>query len=71
MMQQKYLTESIRERKDDLGWTIERLSQESGVGVRTINRILAGEDVRFSSIESVMNALGLSIMVEKADKEIT
>ena len=70
-MQQKYLTESIRERKDDLGWTIERLSQESGVGVRTINRILAGEDVRFSSIESVMNALGLSIMVEKADKEIT
>ena len=71
MMQQKYLTESIRERKDDLGWTIERLAQESGVGVRTINRILAGEDVRFSSIESVMNALGLSIMVEKADKEIT
>ena len=71
MMQQKYLTESIRERKDDLGWTIERLSQESGVGVRTINRILAGEDVRFSSIEAVMNALGLSIMVEKVDKKIT
>ena len=68
-MQQKYLTESIRERKDDLGWTIERLSQESGVGVRTINRILAGKDVRFSSMEAVMNALGLSIMVGKVDKE--
>ena len=68
-MQQKYLTESIRERKDDLGWTIERLSQESGVGVRTINRILAAKDVRFSSMEAVMNALGLSIMVGKVDKE--
>ena len=68
-MQQKYLTESIRERKDDLGWTIERLSQESGVGVRTINRILAGKDVRFSSMEAVMNALGLSIMVGEVYKE--
>ncbi len=64
-MQQKYLTESIRERKDELGWTIERISRESGVGIRTVNRILAGEDVRFSSIEAVMNALELSLSVDK------
>lgn len=67
-MQQKYLTESIRERKHDLGWTIEKISQESGVGVRTVNRILAGDDVRFSSLESVMDALDLSLMVDKKDK---
>lgn len=67
-MQQKYLTESIRERKHDLGWTIEKISQESGVGVRTVNRILAGDDVRFSSLESVMDALNLSIIVDKKDK---
>ena len=67
-MQQKYLTESIRERKDDLGWTIERISQESGVGVRTVNRILAGEDVRFSSIEAVMDALELSITIDKSSQ---
>lgn len=65
-MQQRYLTESIRERKDDLGWTIERISRESGVGVRTVNRILAGKDVRFSSIEAVMDALELSITIDKS-----
>ena len=64
-MQQKYLSESIRERKNDLGWTIERISRESGVGIRTVNRILAGEDVRFNSIEAVMNALELSLSVDK------
>ncbi len=67
-MKQKYLNESIRERKNDLGWTIERISQESGVGVRTVNRILAGEDVRFSSIEAVMDALELSITVDKSSQ---
>lgn len=67
-MQQKYLTESIRERKDDLGWTIESISRESGVGVRTVNRILAGEDVRFSSIEAVMDALELSFTVDKSSQ---
>ena len=69
-MQQKYLTESIRERKDELGWTIERISRESGVGIRTVNRILAGEDVRFSSIEAVMNALELSLSVDKKSQSL-
>lgn len=67
-MQQKYLAESIRVRKHNLGWTIEKISQESGVGVRTVNRILAGDDVRFSSLESVMDALDLSLIVDKKDK---
>lgn len=67
-MQQKYLAESIREQKHNLGWTIEKISQESGVGVRTVNRILAGDDVRFSSLESVMDALDLSLIVDKKDK---
>ena len=60
-MQQKYLIESIRERKDDLGWTIERLSQESGVGIRTINRIFSGQDIRFSSMVAVLNVLDIDL----------
>jgi len=64
-MQQKYLTERISERKNDLGWMIERISRESGVGIRTVNRILAGQDVRFSSIDAVMNVLGLSLSIDK------
>ena len=64
-MQQNNLIESIQKRKDELGWTIERISQESGVGIRTVNRILAGQDVRLSSIKSVVEALGLSIMIDR------
>jgi len=55
--------QSIRERKAYLSWTIEKISRESGVGVRTVNRIL-----RFSSIEAVMYALGLSITVDKSSQ---
>jgi len=66
-MQRNDLVESIQKRKDELGWTIERISQESGVGIRTVNRILAGQDVRFSSIRSVVEALSLTIHIEKVN----
>jgi len=35
------------------------------VGTRTINRILAGEDVRYSSIESLLRSLNLSLTIGK------
>ena len=64
-MQRDYLVEKILLRKEQLGWTIKKLADESSVGVRTINRILAKEDVRFSSIDAVMNALDLEIIIDK------
>jgi len=64
-MSKNYLAISIKKRKEELGWTIEKISRESGIGIRTVNRILAGKDVRFSSIESVIKALGLSLMVDR------
>lgn len=64
-MQRDYLVEKILLRKEQLGWTISKLADESGVGVRTINRILAREDVRFSSIDAVMNGLNLEITIDE------
>ena len=59
------LVDTIKQRKQELGLTIDNMSSESGVGTRTINRILAGQDVRYSSIESLLRSLNLSITIGK------
>ena len=53
------LIEQIIARKEQLGITIENLAKLSGVGVRTINRLLKNEDVKLSTVEAVTNLLGL------------
>ncbi len=42
-----------------IGITVENLAQLSGVGSRTINRILQNEDVKLSTIEVLTEFLGL------------
>ena len=64
-MQRDYLVEKIIRQKEHFGWTINKLAHESGVGVRTINRILAKQDVRFSSIDAVMSVLNLEISINE------
>ena len=59
------LVDIIKQRKQEHGLTINKMSAESGVGTRTINRILAGQDVRYSSIESLLRSLNLSIIIGK------
>ncbi len=53
------LTQQIIARKEQLNITVENLAKLSGVGVRTINRLLKNEDVKLSTIEHVTNFLGL------------
>jgi len=53
------LINQIIARKEQLGITVENLAKLSGVGVRTINRLLKNEDVKLSTIEHVTNFLGL------------
>jgi len=60
------LSNMIKKRKSELGLTIQKISTESGVAERTVNRILAGEDVRYSSLLAVLEVLGLSISVNAA-----
>lgn len=59
------IVDIIKKRKQELGLTISKMSSESGVGTRTINRILAGDDVRYSSIESLLRSLNLSMTIGK------
>jgi|GEM_PF-648174 len=49
----------IETRRKELKITIENLAKLSNLGVRTINRLLAGDDVQLSTIEKVTNTLGL------------
>ncbi len=53
------LINNIIARKEKLNITIENLAKLSGVGVRTINRLLKNKDVKLSTVESVTNFLGL------------
>jgi len=53
------LIQRILARKKQLGITIENLAKLSGLSVRTLNRLLANEDVKLSTIEKLTNFLGL------------
>jgi len=53
------LIKQIIARKEQLNITIENLAKLSGLGVRTVNRVLANKDVKLSTIESITNLLGL------------
>jgi transcriptional regulator with XRE-family HTH domain len=53
------LIKKIQQRKQELNITIENLAKLSGIGIRTLNRFFAGDDVRLSTIEKITNILGL------------
>jgi len=58
-MKRLELIEQIIVRKEHLNITIENLAKLSGIGIRTINRLLKNEDVKLSTVEAVTNVLGL------------
>ena len=65
-MKRLELIKKIIARKKELYITVENLAKLSGVGVRTINRLLKNEDVKLSTIESVTNLLGLDLQEMKS-----
>ena len=58
-MQRNELIKKIQKRKAELHITIENLAILSGISVRTINRLLKGDDVKLSTVEAVTNFLGI------------
>jgi predicted transcriptional regulator len=64
-MNKEQIITLIKRAKEEKHMTINEIASESNVAVRTVNRILAGEDVRYSSLVSVLETLELSIHVEK------
>ncbi|MDY0193986.1 MAG: helix-turn-helix domain-containing protein [Aliarcobacter butzleri] len=53
------LIQRIWKRKEQINITVENLAKLSNLGVRTINRFFAGDDVKLSTIERITNLLGL------------
>lgn len=53
------LIHKIQQRKNELHITIENLAKISNIGIRTLNRFFAGDDVKLSTIEKITNLLGL------------
>lgn len=53
------LIKKIEQRKQQLNITIENIAKLSHLGVRTVNRFFAGEDVKLSTIEHITNLMGL------------
>jgi len=46
-MFKKQLIQQLRNQKVELKMTIREISKKSGVSIRSVNRILAGEDFRY------------------------
>ena len=69
------LITNINNRKTQLNITIENLAKLSGIGIRTVNRFFAGDDVKLSTIEKITNLLGLdfagneTISIKKLQKQ--
>jgi len=58
-MTRSQLIKKIEIRKKVLGISIENLAKLSHSSIRTVNRLLAGEDVKLSTVEKITNILGL------------
>jgi len=53
------LLQKVKDRKEQIGITVENLSSLAHLGERTLNRFFAGDDVKLSTVEKVTNVLGL------------
>ena len=53
------LIQKIENRKKQINISVENLAKLSHLGVRTVNRFFAGDDVKLSTIEKLTNLLGL------------
>jgi len=58
-MMRNQLVERIEQRRRQLKISLENLAKLSNLGMRTLNRFFAGEDVKLSTIENITNVLGL------------
>lgn len=54
-------TTRIADLRQEIGWTQERLATESGVGLRTIQRLEAGKDASLETLSLVADALRVPV----------
>lgn len=62
--------EAIRLRRKALGNTLDDLAEASGISKRTLIKLEQGQDVRFSTLTTVLSWLGLSLDFSTASKKV-
>jgi transcriptional regulator with XRE-family HTH domain len=55
------LPERLKAARERAGYTQEVLAVRAGIGTRTLARIESGEDVRYSTLVALANALGVDV----------
>ncbi len=63
-MQNREILQLLKKSKLDKNMTMNDIATKSNVGIRTVNRIFAGQDVRFSSMSAVLEALDLNLHID-------
>jgi len=58
-MNRLHVLERVKQRKKQLGLTIDNISKLSNLGNRTVTRFFAGADVKLSTLEKISNILGI------------
>lgn len=53
------LLKKVKERKNNIGMTIDNISNLSKLGTRTVGRFFSGQDVKLSTLEKITNIMGL------------
>ena len=53
------LLEKVKQRRKNVGITIDNLAKVSNLGFRTVTRFFAGDDVKLSTVEKITEVLGL------------
>ncbi len=55
------ILQQLKKSKSNKNMTMNDIAEKSSIGIRTVNRIFAGEDVRFSSMAAVLDALDIDL----------
>lgn len=61
--------EAVRLRRKALGNTLDDLAEASGISKRTLIKLEQGQDVRFSTLTTVLSWLGLSLDFSTASRK--
>ena len=58
-MNRIHVLEKVKNRKKQIGLTLDNISKLSQLGNRTVTRFFAGEDVKLSTLERITTIMGL------------
>jgi len=58
-MKRLHVLERVKQRKEQIGLTLDNISKLSHLGNRTVTRFFSGEDVKLSTLEKITDIMGL------------